>query len=70
MTAVSIAVFLVHGSTSLNDYLSENKVEYLVDYAIYASIPEFPVMQTFPINDGSGRSIHIWRVSPQLTSVP
>ena len=61
---------VLHGSTSLTDYLLENHVDFIVDYATYDSIPEFPVVHTFPLNDGSGRSIHIWQVSPQLTSVP
>ena len=52
------------------DYLSENKVDFIVDYATYASIPDFPVVQTFPLDDESGRSIHIWQVSPQLSWAP
>jgi len=59
---------VLHGSTSLTDYLFENNVDFIVDYATYDSIPDFPVVHTFPLNDGSGRSIHIWRVSPQTTS--
>ena len=61
---------VLHGPTSLTDYLMENNVDFIVDYAKYSSIPDFPVVQTFPINDESGRSIHIWKVSPQLTSTP
>jgi hypothetical protein len=59
---------VLHGSTSLTDYLIENNVDFIVDYATYDSIPDFPVVHTFPLNDGSGRSIHIWRVSPQISS--
>ena len=61
---------VLHGSISLTDYLMENNVDFIVDYATYDSIPEFPVVRTFPLNDGSGRSIHMWRVSPQLSSAP
>jgi len=61
---------VLQGSTSLTDYLMENKVDYIVDYNIYHSIPDFPVVRTFPINDGSGRSIQIWQVSQQLSSAP
>jgi hypothetical protein len=56
------------GSTSLTDYLIENNVDFIVDYATYDSLPSFPVVHTFPLNDGSGRSIHIWQVSPQISS--
>ena len=56
------------GSTSVIDYLSENKVDYIVDYDTYDSIPDFPVVRTFPINDGSGRSIQIWQVTPHISS--
>ena len=59
---------VLQGSTPLTDYLIENNVDFIVDYAIYASIPDFPVVHTFPLNDGSGRSIHIWRVSPEISS--
>ena len=58
---------VLQGSTPLTDYLIENNVDFIVDYAIYASIPEFPVVHTFPLHDGSGRSIHIWRVSPEIS---
>ena len=61
---------VLQGSTSLTDYLIENRVDYIVDYNIYQSIPDFPVVRTFPVNDGSGRSIYIWQVSQQLSSVP
>ncbi len=59
---------VLRGPVSLTDYLSENKVDFIVDYAIYDSIPDFRVVQTFPLNDESGRSIHIWQVSPHLSS--
>jgi hypothetical protein len=59
---------VLHGSTSLTDYLVENKVNFIVDYATYDSIPDFPVVHTFPINDGSGRLIHIWQVTHPISS--
>ena len=59
---------VLQGSTPLTDYLMENNVDFIVDYAIYASIPDFPVVHTFPLNDGSGRSIHIWQVSPEIST--
>lgn len=61
---------VLRGSVSLTDYLFENKVEYLVDYATYDSIPDSPVIRTFPLNDGSGRAIQIWQISPQISSAP
>ena len=59
---------VLRGPVSLTDYLSENKVGFIVDYDTYDFIPDFPVIQTFPLDDGSGRSIHIWQVSPQVSS--
>ena len=59
---------VLRGSTSLADYLDENNVDFIVDYAAYDSIPDFPVVHTFPLNDGSGRSIHVWQVKPQISS--
>jgi hypothetical protein len=56
---------VLRGSLPLADYLSENKVDYIVDYDTYDSIPHFPVVRTFPIDDDSGRSIHIWRLRPE-----
>lgn len=56
---------VLSGSLPLTEYLSENKVSYIVDYNLYAPIPEFPVVRSFPINDGSGESIQIWQISPQ-----
>jgi hypothetical protein len=61
---------VLRGPDSLTDYLSENKVDFIVDYATYDSIPDFSVVQTFPLDDESARSIHIWQVSPQLSSTP
>jgi len=58
---------VLSGSISLTDYLSENNVDYLVDYAIYDSIPDFPAVNTFPLNDGTGRAIQIWQISPQIS---
>jgi hypothetical protein len=59
---------VLRGSVSLTNYLSENRVDYIVDYDTYDSIPEFPVIHSFPLNDESGRSITIWQVTPQITS--
>ncbi len=59
---------VLHGSTSLTDYLIENNVDFIVDYATYDSIPDFPVVHTFSLNDESGRSIQIWQVTPQISS--
>jgi hypothetical protein len=61
---------VLRGSVPLADYLAENKVEYIVDYSIYYPIPDYPIVRTFPLNDESGRSIHIWQVSPQVSSAP
>lgn len=58
------------GSTSLADYLGENNVDFIVDYSIYSPLPDYPIVQTFPLNDETGRSIHIWQVSSQLSSIP
>lgn len=59
---------VLQGSTPLADYLVENNVDFIVDYDTYNSIPDLPDVQTFPLDDGTGRSIHIWRVSPQISS--
>jgi hypothetical protein len=61
---------VLRGPIPLTDYLSENKVDFIVDYDTYDSIPAFPVVKTFPLDDESGRSIRIWQVSPPLTSAP
>jgi hypothetical protein len=58
---------VLQGSTSIAEYLAENKVDYLVDYATYGSVPDFPILRSFPVEDGSGRSVHIWQVSPQAS---
>jgi hypothetical protein len=54
----------------LTDYLYENNVAYVVDYATYDALPDFPVVHSFPLNDGSGRVIKIWQVPPQLSRAP
>jgi hypothetical protein len=59
---------ILRGATPLADYLAENNVDYIVDYAIYAPIPDFPVVHTFPISEESERSIHIWQVSAQSST--
>ena len=59
---------VLRGSIPLTDYLFENRVDYIVDYDIYDSIPDFPVVHSFPLNDGSGRSIQIWQVNSQISS--
>lgn len=59
---------VIQGSTSLPDYLKENSVDFIVDYDTYNSMPDMPIEQTFPVNDGSGRSIHIWRVPAPVSS--
>jgi hypothetical protein len=61
---------VIRGPVSLTDYLSENNVDYVVDYDTYDSLPDLPIVHTFPLNDESGRSINIWQVSPQLSSAP
>jgi hypothetical protein len=59
---------VLQGSVSLSAYLSENKVDYVVDYDTYGSLPDFPVVRTFPLDDETGRSIQIWQVRPQISS--
>jgi hypothetical protein len=61
---------VLRGSLPLADYLAENKVDYIVDYSIYHPVPDYPVVKTFPLNDETGRSIHIWQVSTQFSSAP
>lgn len=61
---------VLRGSVPLADYLAENKVDYIVDYSTYHSVPDYPVVKTFPLNDETERSIHIWQVSTQLSSAP
>jgi hypothetical protein len=53
------------GPVPLDAYLTENNVAYLVDYATYGMTPNFPVIHSFPIDDGSGRLINVWQVAPQ-----
>ena len=60
---------VLHGPVSLTDYLIENHVDFIVDYDTYGSIPDFPVVQTFPVNDELGRSIRIWQVSPEVSAL-
>ena len=59
---------VLRGPISLTDYISENRVAYIVDYDTYDSIPDFPVVRSFPLNDESGRSIQIWQVPPQISA--
>ena len=59
---------VLYGSTSLTEYLNENNVDFIVDYDTYDSMPDFPVVHTFPLNDELGRSIQIWQVTPQVSS--
>jgi hypothetical protein len=61
---------VLQGSIPLTNYLSENGVDYIVDYDSYSSIPDFLVVNTFPINDGSDRAIHIWQVSSEIALTP
>lgn len=61
---------VLSGSVSLTDYLSENNVDYIVDYDTYDTLPDLPVVHAFPFNDESGGSIHIWQVFPQLSATP
>jgi hypothetical protein len=59
---------VLHGPISIADYLTENDVDYVVDYETYGFTPDFPILRTFPLNDGTGRSIRIWQVSSQASS--
>jgi hypothetical protein len=61
---------VLKGPVPLTDYLSENEVDYIVDYDFYASLPDFPVVQSFSLNDGSDRAIHIWQISSEIASTP
>jgi hypothetical protein len=61
---------VLRGSVPLADYLAENKVDYIVDYSIYGALPDYPVVQTFPLKDEAGRSIRIWQVTAPLSSAP
>lgn len=59
---------VLRGPVSLTDYLFENRVDFIVDYDNYDSIPDFPIVRSFPLNDETGRSIQIWQVTPQIAS--
>lgn len=61
---------VLKGNVALTDYLADNDVAYVVDYATYASLPAYAVVGTFPLDDGTGRTINIWAVSPQVTILP
>jgi len=61
---------VLRGSTSIVEYISENKVDYIADYDTYGSILDYPIVHTVPIDDGSGRSMKIWQVSSQKSSAP
>jgi hypothetical protein len=54
---------VLRGPVPLEAYLRENNVSYLADYAVYDTLPDFPIIHSFPIDDGTGRSIHIWQVT-------
>lgn len=56
------------GSTSLTEYLIENEVDFIVDYDTYGSISDLPILHTFPLNDGSGRSIYVWQLTSRVSS--
>ncbi len=60
---------VLRGFVSLPEYLAENEVDYIVDYDSYDSIPDFPIVHSFPLNDESGRSIQIWQVTYPIFSV-
>jgi len=59
---------VLQGPVSLMQYLFDNKVDYVVDYNSYGAIQNFPVVRTFPLDDGSGRSIRIWQVPAQSST--
>jgi hypothetical protein len=61
---------VLRGSIPLTDYLLENNVNYVVDYDTYGWMPDFPVVHTFPLHDGSGRTIQIWQITSQISSTP
>lgn len=58
---------VLRGSVPMSQYLAENNVDYIVDYATYHPIPTYPVIQMFPINDETRRTIKIWQVSSQAS---
>jgi hypothetical protein len=61
---------VLHGPTPLSEYLAANNVSYVVDYAIYDTLDAFGVVQRFPLNDGSDRSIAVWQVSTYPSAIP
>jgi hypothetical protein len=61
---------VLHGPTPLAEYLAANNVAYVVDYAMYDTLPAFESVQSFPLNDGSERSIAVWQVSPHASAIP
>jgi hypothetical protein len=61
---------VLRGPVPLVDYLAENKVDFVVDYATYDSIPDFPVVHAFPIDDRSRRAIQVWQVPSSRPSTP
>jgi hypothetical protein len=60
---------VLRGSVPLADYLAENRVGFVVDYATYTTVPGL-VVKSFPVNDGSGRSIDVWQLAPRVSSLP
>jgi hypothetical protein len=60
---------ILRGPVPLADYLVENNVDFLVDYQVYDSIPDFPVVRTFQVQDDSIEEIYIWQVPGQQFSV-
>jgi hypothetical protein len=61
---------VLRGSLPLADYLAENRVSFVVDYATYGNVPGLVAVQSFPVNDGSGRSIDVWQLAPSVSSLP
>jgi hypothetical protein len=59
---------VLSGPVPLTEYLFENRVDYVVDYDTYNSLPDYPVIRSFPLNDESGRSIQIWQVPSRISS--
>ena len=50
---------------ALTDYLSENDVNYVVDYVDNELTSALPVVKAFPNHEASGQQIRIWRVLPE-----
>ena len=61
---------VLRDAVPLTQYLHENNVEYVVDYATYDALPVLPVVHSFPLDDGSGRAITIWQVPPLTSQLP